>query len=1637
MHSITKRVWAILLCLAMVLPLVTFRLPAKVQAAVECYDDYTHIATIKNAGGCTGMQGMAMDNTYLYNIKIASATQDNAFIARTHKDTGSTTYLKNAATGTNYFTELYHANDMEIVTIDGVQNLFVATSLAGTTSLVRYTLSGTTLTRYGSYDTVYNGSSTAISSAQVMSVSSDAINFLIKKGKDLYTATLNPAAKSGEITLTHAFTLDVANVSFGGKVYDLSDYLHQGFDYHDGKIFVPITGDPDMSISTIAVFHADGASGTIRNDPELSVYIQSTAYPVKFEIESCEVCPADGKLYFNTNQQNNSSADYDAVHYVTGFTYDPSRWTSKASSYRWEVVDDQLVSVTTDGNVFNNALIKTGDISGNSFSDVRYSLSKSVIMEHDRPWILEWKSSGIWTDGGLLLSSQANSKYEGNTYIFRRKNSTLIAVGQYSDGTYHNYGLDLATYGVDGNADHVYRMTNNIAPDGSNMIYLSVDGRELGPLDQYYHGGTAQGSTSNWLSGEDFTFSYMGTDLHPLDECTIDYIQFWPDGTLSQQPAADTHRWGSGLAATTGTGLTGNASTLLAGSTSGNTHDASRFSLEEEVVLLHDRSWTIEWEAEGTWIGGALLLSSARTSKTVNAPFLFRSPGSSFLGFGYFDGSSFQNYGLKLSDYGIDGTALNTYRLDNRIHADGSNMVYLTVGGKELGPLNQYFIGTNAQGTTDNWICGKDFTFSYLGTVQHDITATISYLQVWENGKQAEHQPQNYRWEPGSNHLTSMDGFTPNQMTTLSGTITSGAFSGAVFQMEKPVVLRHDLPWSIQWASEGSWKDNANGTLLLCNATYGSEIHSPYLYRRGNSEIIAFGERRDGYHQNYGIQLSDYGIDGTAYHTYRLENRIHSDGSNMVYLYVDDVELGAMVNHFKAGNAQNTTSNWISGKDFEFSYVGNPDFTIGEVSIDYLQINEGCNHSYHAEITTKPTCTATGETTYTCSGCGDSYTETIPAIAHSYDAVVTEPTCTAGGYTTYTCSACGDKYTGNETAATGHNFVNGSCTDCGESCDHSWNQGSCTVCGMACTHNWVNGTCTACGQVCSHKWFGGKCTECNMAYPQKDYYLFGYINGRDYACNDDYLNLGEYKFVNGKLTAIFTENSYVALKSGDNQDWYMSYNYVDAGIAAATLFNTNTGAGEKLFVPGGKIITFTLVSNGDDSFTLSYTARDCTHDSHGQDGICTTCGASVSHSYQTVTNDATCTAAGSKVHTCTVCGYSYCETISATGHSYGSWTQTKAPTCTESGELKRTCSGCGDVQTQSIATTDHSYVDGTCTNCGAADPDAPSVIVPTLNLDHPSLSFEGEIMYNLYFTADDLTSVVEMGLISFNEKLESGTIENADNIYPGYITAGSLYMGQSEGVPARYLGDAVYFKAYAKLSDGSYVYSGIAGYNAAVYAKSILKNSTNDYMKRLVVAMINYGAEAQGYFCGKEGVEYTPMNNFLTADQQALINAYDASMVADLISVDSSKIGMFTYNTGDFTKRSNSVSFDGAFAINYYFTAKGTPDNGMKFYYWNTADYLSADVLAPENATGSMDMVAGSGNQYWSQVSGIAAKEVDHTYFVAGVYELDGVTYTTGILAYSLGKYCAKLAAGTTEQQALSAATAVYGYYAKEYFSNI
>lgn len=53
-------------------------------------------------------------------------------------------------------------------------------------------------------------------------------------------------------------------------------------------------------------------------------------------------------------------------------------------------------------------------------------------------------------------------------------------------------------------------------------------------------------------------------------------------------------------------------------------------------------------------------------------------------------------------------------------------------------------------------------------------------------------------------------------------------------------------------------------------------------------------------------------------------------------------------------------------------------------------------------------------------------------ITHNYQDVVTDPTCTEPGHTTYTCSICGDSYTDTLTEALGHDYVEGVCSRCGE-----------------------------------------------------------------------------------------------------------------------------------------------------------------------------------------------------------------------------------------------------------------------------------------------------------------------------------------------------------------------------------------------------------------------------------------------------------------------------------------------------------------------------------------------------------------------------------------------------------------------------
>ncbi len=171
------------------------------------------------------------------------------------------------------------------------------------------------------------------------------------------------------------------------------------------------------------------------------------------------------------------------------------------------------------------------------------------------------------------------------------------------------------------------------------------------------------------------------------------------------------------------------------------------------------------------------------------------------------------------------------------------------------------------------------------------------------------------------------------------------------------------------------------------------------------------------------------------------------------------------------------------------------------------------------------------------------------------------------------------------------------------------------------------------------------------------------------------------------------------------------------------------------------------------SYAFSKTvAPTCTK--HGYDLFaCSKCGAEkkeykddklLEHSYQITVVKPTCLTGGYTLHKCSVCGDLYRdEFVQPLGHSEAG-AEAKAPTCTETGRNAGTCcSRCGKVISGmgEIPALGHSYKNGSCTRCGAVDPNY--IAVPTLSITtssgKPKISWnavDGATKYWVYRSTD-------------------------------------------------------------------------------------------------------------------------------------------------------------------------------------------------------------------------------------------------------------------------------------------------------------
>ncbi len=281
---------------------------------------------------------------------------------------------------------------------------------------------------------------------------------------------------------------------------------------------------------------------------------------------------------------------------------------------------------------------------------------------------------------------------------------------------------------------------------------------------------------------------------------------------------------------------------------------------------------------------------------------------------------------------------------------------------------------------------------------------------------------------------------------------------------------------------------NANSYTISFDANGGTGTMDPITVKFGESFVISKS------------QFTRSGFKQTGWNLYRdADNKYYVAGKG----WFTEAEISA---NGYAKQFYTPERELIVGGSFTKGYDGISTYTFIAV---WEQVD--CTHQYQSTVVTPATCTEAGVVRYTCTLCGDTYTETLPALGHdivndtAVPATCTETGLTAGEH----CTRCNYKVAQEVVPALGHNWDAGvvtvqptetekgektfTCSRCGEtktetipelSHVHSYTaavtQPTCTeqgytthtcACGdsyvdtyvPALGHNYVDGVCTRCG----------------------------------------------------------------------------------------------------------------------------------------------------------------------------------------------------------------------------------------------------------------------------------------------------------------------------------------------------------------------------------------------------------------------------------------------------------------------------------------------------------------------------------------------------------------------------------------------
>ena len=394
------------------------------------------------------------------------------------------------------------------------------------------------------------------------------------------------------------------------------------------------------------------------------------------------------------------------------------------------------------------------------------------------------------------------------------------------------------------------------------------------------------------------------------------------------------------------------------------------------------------------------------------------------------------------------------------------------------------------------------------------------------------------------------------------------------------------------------------------------------------------------------------------------------------------------------------------------------------------------SHDYHQTASTAATCTEAGSVTYTCADCGDSYTETVPALGHNYAAA------DDAGDTIYTCMRCGEQhsellpreYVSVKTGKTTEAYT----LDGEQSFTHTGDaaiaRGERTV--VQGTGTKVSYSASASASVSGYTDGGYNCVASKLIDGDTSTYYWSTSSQTSgmYARVD----LGaEVRFDAVQISAPahgdYCTNANVQLSS-DGRTWTTigtftssrstavtktyavpssveSFRYIQVALTTARNYwwqlseiawGSYDGATFTRAAASGTVQTGTAPMT---EVRFTGVAAGTTYYVIGGTRYVIEVEADHVHSYQEVSRTApTCTEDGVTTYRCETCGDTYTETTPATGHSYTA--AVTAPTCTEKGYTTYTCTVCGDHYTANeVAALGHDYaettVPATCTENGS------------------------------------------------------------------------------------------------------------------------------------------------------------------------------------------------------------------------------------------------------------------------------------------------------------------------------------------------